>query len=111
MILTRLSYLLIVAVVAVAAAAVCIVIETDDATTHPPITLEQVLQNAGALESVRQSGQTATVRFKEDFDTQAVLGNDSHVFDAAVPEGVNIEDVLRFANVPIGEGGVRVTVE
>jgi hypothetical protein len=111
MILTRFSYLLIAAVVAIAAAAVCVVLDTDDATTNPPITLQQVLLNASSLESVRQSGRTVTVRFKEEFDTQAAFGVDSHVFEAPIAEDVSIEDVLRFANVPVGDDGVRVTVE
>jgi hypothetical protein len=98
-------------VVAIAAAAVCIVLETDNATTHPSITMEQVLLNASALESVRQDGTDVTVRFAEDFDTQTAFGDASHVYDTTVGEDVNIEDVLRFANVPIGEGGVQVTVE
>jgi hypothetical protein len=107
-VLTRFSYLLIAAVVAIAAAGVCVVLETDDATTNPPITVEQILRNAGSIEAVRQSGRTVTVTFKDDFDSQTLLGVDSKEFEATLDEGVAVEDVLRLANVPIGDGGVRV---
>jgi hypothetical protein len=107
-ILTRLGYLLIVAVIAIAAAAVCVVLDTDEATTNPPITVEQLLRNAASIESVRQSGRTVTVTFKDDFDGQTALGVDSQTFEATFDEGVAVEDVLRLANVPVGDGGVRV---
>jgi hypothetical protein len=107
-VLTRFSYPLIAAVVAIAAAGVCVVLETDDATTNPPITVEQILRNAGSIEAVRQSGRTVTVTFKDDFDSQTLLGVDSKEFEATLDEGVAVEDVLRLANVPIGDGGVRV---
>jgi hypothetical protein len=111
MILTRFSYLLIAAVVAVAAAAVCVVLDTDEATTNPPITLEQMLLNAGAIDSVRQSGRQITVRFQDEFDAESALGVDSRTFEATLDEGVNVTDVLRYANVPVGDDGVRVISE
>jgi len=111
MILTRVSYLLIGVVVAIAAASVCVVLETEEATTNPPITLEQMLVNAGSIESVRQSGRQITVRFREEFDAEAALGVDSRTFEATLDEGVQVADVLRFANVPVGDGGVRVISE
>jgi hypothetical protein len=111
MILTRISYLLIAAVVAIAAAAVCTVLDTDEATTNPPITIEQLVRNAASVESVRQSGRTVTVRFQDGFDAQTVFGVDSDTFEATLDEGVTITDVLRFANVPVGDEGVRVIDE
>jgi len=83
--LTRISYLVIAAIVAVAAAAICVVLDTDDATTHPPATLEQRPRDAASIQSVR-----------------------SRSFEATLAEGVRIEDVLHLANVTTGEGGVRV---
>ncbi|MEX2226263.1 MAG: hypothetical protein WEB52_07440 [Dehalococcoidia bacterium] len=111
MILTRISYLLIAAVVAVAAAAVCAVLDTDEATTNPPITLEQMIRNAAAIDSVRQSGRQITVRFEDDFNAQAAFGIDSRTFEATLDEGINVADVFRFANVPVGDDGVRVISE
>ena len=111
MFFTRISYLLIAAVVAIAAAAVCTVLDTDEATTNPPITIEQLVLNAASVESVRQSGRTVTVRFDDDFDAEAAFGVDSRAFEATLDQGVTITDVLRFANVPIGEDGVRVIGE
>jgi hypothetical protein len=87
------------------------VLDTDEATTNPPISIEQLVLNAGSIESVRQGGRTVTVRFQENFDAQAVLGVDSRTFEATLDEGVTITDVLRFANVPIGDEGVRVIDE
>jgi hypothetical protein len=111
MILTRISYLAIAAVVAVAAAAVCVVLDTDEATTNPPITLEQMLTNAASIDSVRQSGRQITVRFREEFDAQSAFGVDSRTFEATLDDGVNVSDVFRFANVPVGDNGVRVISE
>jgi hypothetical protein len=108
MILTRISYLLIAAVVAVAAAAICVVLDTDDAATNPPITLENMILNAGSIESVRQSGRTVTIRFDEDFDAEASLGVDSRTFEATLDEGVTVTDVFRLVGIPVGEGGVNV---
>ena len=88
-----------------------VVLDTDEATTNPPITLEQMISNAGSIDSVRQSGRQITVRFREEFDAQAALGVDSRTFEATLDDGVNVSDVFRFANVPVGDDGVRVISE
>jgi hypothetical protein len=108
MILTRISYLLIAAVVAIAAAAICVVLDTEEAATNPPITLEAMILNAGSIESVRQSDRTITVTFVDDFDSMAALGVESRTFEATLDEGVNVSDVFRLVGIPVGEGGVNV---
>ena len=98
-------------VVAIAAAGVCTVLQTDDASTNPPITVENMLIHAGSLESVEQRGRTLIVRFQDGFDAETALGVDSRVFETTLDDGQDVRNILQFANVPTGEGGVRVSVE
>jgi len=111
MILTRLGYLLMGAVVAVAAAGICTILQTDEASTNPPITVPEIVQHAAFIDSVTQSGRHVVVRFRDDFDARTALDSDSRVFEVTLDEGQTIENILRYANVPTGEGGVEVIVE
>lgn len=118
MILTRISYLIIAAVVAIAAAAAWSVWNTDDAASptpgqlNPGISIPQMISNASSIDVVEQSGRRVIVRFKDDFDAQSALNSDSRTFEMTLPEDIgSVSDVFRFANVPVGEGGVRVTGE
>ncbi len=113
MIVARLSYLLIITIVAVAAVAVFMVLRPDEASHNPDIELQQIINYSrfGVIESITESGQTLTVRFNDDFDTEQAFDTDSHVFEATVPAGQNIRTLLQSNGIIVGEGGVRVTTQ
>ena len=111
MIVARLSYLLIITIIAVAAVAVFMVARPDDASHNPAIEVQEIINYSrfGVVESITESGQTLTVRFKDDFDTEDAFGTDSHVFEATLPAGQNIRTILQDNGIIVGEGGVRVS--
>jgi hypothetical protein len=113
MILARLSYLLIITIIAAAGVAVFMVLRPDDASHNPAIEIQEIINFSrfGVIESITESGQTVTVRFDEDFDTEGAFDTDSHVFEATVPRGQNIRTILQNNGVIVGEGGVPVTTE
>jgi hypothetical protein len=111
MLVTRISYLLIVGVVATAAAAVLIVLRPSTASQPQALEFQRVVDYSryGVVERIDVKGQTLTVRFREDFDTQSAMGTNDKVFDAAVPAGRDITTALTEAGVPFnGAGGLQV---
>lgn len=111
MILARLSYLLIITIIAVAGVAVFMVLRPDDASHNPALELQQVIDYSkfGVIENITESGQTLTVTFRDDFDTEEAFETDSRVFEATLPSGQNIRTLLQNNGVIVGEGGVEVT--
>lgn len=111
MIVARLSYVLIITIVAVAAVAVFMVLRPDEASHNPAIELQQIIDYSrfGVVESITEGGQTLTVRFNDDFDTEEAFDTDSHVFEATIPPGDDIRTILENNGVIVGEGGVTVS--
>ena len=63
----------------------------------------------GVVERIETKGQTLTVHFSKDFDTQAQLGTSDHVFDAMMPPGEDIVDTLAKAGISVnGPTGLQV---
>ena len=111
MLVTRIGYLLIIGVVATAAAAVMIVLRPGTASQPPALEFQQVVNYSryGVVERIDVKGQTLTVRFRDDFDTQSQLGISDKVFEAAVPVGRDITTALTEAGVPFNRaGGLQV---
>ena len=115
MLVTRIGYALIACVIIAAAVAIIIVLVpnggSDDAS--PAIEFDTVVNYAryGVIESIDVKGDTMTVHFIKDYDTQTQFGTSSHTFTATVPAGQDIEAALTGAGIAVGDGGLPVRKE
>jgi hypothetical protein len=112
MLVTRIGYVLIIAVMATAIAAIAIVLRPDEATHPPMIEFQQVVNYSryGVIDRIDAHGKTLTVHFRDDFDTAEPFQTSVHTFESAVPEGKDIVTELTAAGVPVdGSGGLQVT--
>jgi len=108
---TRIGYVLIIGVIAAAAAATTLVLRPGTALHPAAIQYQQVIDYSryGVVERIETKGQTLTVYFIKDFDTQAQLGTSDHVFDAMVPQGEDVIADLAKAGVTVnGPAGLQV---
>jgi len=108
---TRIGYVLIIGVMATAAAAIALVLRPSTASHPAAIQYQQVIDYTryGVVERIETKGQTLTVHFSKDFDTQAQLGTGDHVFDAMIPQGEDIVATLAKAGIAVNSpGGLQV---
>lgn len=111
MLVTRVSYLLIVVVIAVAIAAIAIVLRPDSASQPSALEFTQVINYSrfGAIDRIEAKGQTLTVHFRSGFDTKAQFGTSDHVFHSTLPVGQDLVAALRGAGIDVnGAGGLQV---
>jgi hypothetical protein len=108
---TRIGYVLIIGVIATAAAAITLVLRPGTASHPAAIQYQQVIDYTryGVVERIETKGQTLTVHFSKDFDTQAQLGTSDHVFDAMMPPGEDVVATLAKAGITVnGPTGLQV---
>ncbi len=136
MALTRLGYLVILAIIATAAAAIAFVLWPGGSSTdsgalrttatatatpgpggnpsiplYPTIDFDRVVPfvKLGAVANIDATNdQQVLVNFRPDFDTSG-FGTPSHTFQTTPPAGQTIEQALRLAGIPVNEpGGIEV---
>jgi hypothetical protein len=108
---TRISYVLIIGVIALAIAAIAIVLRPDTASQPSALEFTQVINYSkyGVIDRIEANGQTLTVHFRPGFDTKAQFGTSDKVFQSALPAGQDLMSVLRDAGIDInGAGGLQV---
>ena len=113
MLVTRIGYALIACVVIAAAVAILYVLfaaggsNKDDTQS---IDFESVVNYAryGVIESIDVKGQTMTVHFIKDYDTETQFGTSNHVFVATVPDGQDIAAALTAVGISVGDDALPV---
>ena len=134
MALTRLGYLVILAIIATAAAAIAFVLWPGGSSTdggasrtaatatpgpagnptiplYPTIDFDRIVPfvKLGAVANIDATNdQQVLVNFRPDFDTSG-FGTPSHTFQITPPAGQSVEQALRLAGIPVNEpGGIEV---
>jgi len=113
MLVTRIGYVLIIAVMATAVAAIAIVLRPKEASQPPMLEFQQVVDYSkyGVIDRIDVRGRTLTVHFRDDFDTKEQFQTSVRTFESAVPEGRDIVTELTASGVAVdGSRGLQVTV-
>lgn len=111
MLVTRVSYVLIIGVIAFAIAAIVIVLRPDSASQPSALEFTQVIDysKVGVIDRIEAKGQTLTVHFRSGFDTKAQFGTSDQVFHSTLPAGQDLVSALRDAGIDVNAvGGLQV---
>ena len=111
MLVTRVSYVLIIGVIAVAIAAIAIVLRPETASQPAPLEFGQVIDysKVGVIERIEMKGQLLTVHFRPGFDTKAQFGSGDRTFQSMLPAGKDLLAALKDAGVGVNDaGGLQV---
>lgn len=112
MLVTRLAYVLILAIIGSAVVAAAVVAWPDRAAAPPSLAFERVVDYGkfGVVSSIDADGQDLTVRFRDDFDTTP-LQTRSRTFTSQLPAGQDLLQTLSAAGIAANvAGGVKVTI-